>query len=250
MNIRIDIEYDGTQYCGWQKQGARPTIQGYVEDCLQRVVGDRVILYGAGRTDSGVHAKSQVANFYVTSKIAPEKWANVLNAMLPGDIRILRSREMPPEFHAQKKAIGKIYEYHILNRMHSSALDRRVYFCPFYIDWDKIKQVLPHFVGRKNFSAFQSKGTERKTTIRTIHSFELLENVSTDKKHVFVVHGSGFLKQMVRNMIGTLLEVGQGNRSVESIPSLFEGKTREFAGRAVPAVGLFLREVIYPKEFS
>lgn len=246
-NVRLQIEYDGTDFQGWQRQLDRPTIQAFIEDNLAEVLGRRTVIYGASRTDSGVHARGQVANFYTDGKITPAQWRSVLNFRLPKTIRILESSEMPLAFHAQRDALDKVYEYRILNRPVSSALDRRVLFYPKPLDWAAMRATLPHFVGTKDFRSFQGAKAERKTTVRTIHSFDLFEDAPG--LYRFRICGSGFLKQMVRTIVGTLLEVGEGKRTIDSIPAVIASGQRQKAGRTISAYGLCLVEIRYP-EFS
>jgi len=250
MNIKLVIEYDGEDFHGWQRQiSAHSTIQEEIEKALSDIAGQKITLYGAGRTDSGVHACAQVANFSVTAPVPALKWRLALNTKLARTIRILESCEVKPEFHAQRKAIGKIYEYRILNRSFASALDRRVYFWPHVLDWDKMRLAARYFVGEHDFGAFQSGKSTVKSTFRRITRFEILQDAPTSDLYRVIVEGNGFLKQMVRNLVGTLMEVGQNLRAPESIPELFEGKTREYAGRAVPARGLFLVKVLYDRDW-
>ena len=245
MNIRIDIEYDGEPYHGWQRQGDLPTVQKVIEDCLQEITGERVIVHGSGRTDSGVHAKNQVACFYSDFRIPPERWSLALNTKLPFDIRVLGSCEVPHKFHAQRSAKWKTYEYRILNRSYASALDRRVYFWPHALDWDKMRLTLPYFVGTRDFRAFQSGPMTTKTTTRTIRRFEIVASEEVPGLYRFIVEGNGFLKQMVRNIVGTVMEVGQGLKPPEWVEEVFRSHCREFAGRAAPARGLYLVRVAY-----
>lgn len=246
-NIRLQIEYDGEDYVGWQRQDPQPTIQGVLERTLEQVLGQRVILFGAGRTDSGVHARGQVGNFFSPpTRIPHDRWTYVLNTQLPRSIRILKSEEVGPKFHAQKSAVGKLYEYSILNRKYGSALDRRSYFCPFPIDWDAVEAALPYFIGEKDFRSFQSGPTQVRSTVRRIERFQLFRE--SNGLYRFEVQGNGFLKQMVRNMIGTVLEVGQGLRAPAEIERVIASTGREFAGRTVPAQGLCLLKVFYRED--
>jgi len=247
VNVRLRIEYDGTDFQGWQRQLNRPTIQALIEDNLTEVLGERTIIYGASRTDSGVHAQGQVAHFYTQGKYAPTQWREILNWRLPKSVRILESAEVPFAFHSQRDALDKIYDYRVMNREVASALDRRVLFYPKPLDWDAMRLALPHFEGTKDFKAFQGAKAERKTTVRTVHSFELFEDAPG--LYRFRVKGSGFLKQMVRTMVGTVLEVGEGKRSPDSIPSVIGSLDRQQAGRTLAAHGLCLVEIRYP-EFS
>jgi len=247
QNIRLEIEYDGEDYVGWQRQDPLPTIQGVLETTIGKVLGRRVIVYGSGRTDSGVHARGQVGNFYADRHRIPcEKWTHVLNTKLPRNIRILGSREVDFSFNAQKNARGKVYEYRVLNRQYSSALHRRVYFCPFPLDWNRIEEALPHFIGEKDFISFLSGPKRVKSTVRRINRFELFRE--SDGFYRFEVEGNGFLKQMVRNMIGTVLEVGQGLCAPSDIEGIIRSAGRQFAGRTVPPQGLCLLKVFYDDE--
>ncbi|MEZ4749861.1 MAG: tRNA pseudouridine(38-40) synthase TruA [Bdellovibrionota bacterium] len=242
MNVRLTIEYDGSDYRGWQRQDGAPSIQETIEKAIEKVVGERVRVKGASRTDSGVHAAGQVANFKWDSKPAQE-WRKILNAHLPPTIRVLESGEVPETFDACRDARSKIYEYRVLNRRYASALDRRVYFYARPLDWKRIAECLPLFVGEKDFAAFKGAGSSAKTSVRTVHRFELREDAPG--LYRFRVEGSGFLKQMVRAMVGTVIEVGEGRRSVEGVREAIESKDRRRAGRTVPASGLCLTSVQY-----
>ncbi|MCB0403779.1 MAG: tRNA pseudouridine(38-40) synthase TruA [Bdellovibrionales bacterium] len=243
MNIRLTIEYDGSDYRGWQRQDGAPSIQETIENAIEKVVGERVPVKGASRTDSGVHAAGQVANF-ICDRYEASEWRKILNALLPATIRILESVEAADSFDACRDARSKIYDYRVLNRRFASALDRRVYFYARPLDWEGIARCLPLFVGQKDFAAFRGAGSSAKTSVRTIHRFEVVEE-STPGLYRFRVEGTGFLKQMVRAMVGTVIEVGEGRRSVEGVREAIESKDRRCAGRTVPASGLCLTSVQY-----
>lgn len=245
-NIRLRIEYDGSEFAGWQRQQNRPTIQAHLEDILEKVHGRRVVVYGSGRTDSGVHAKGQVATFWSDFALEPHKWALVLNYSLPPAIRVLESTEAPREFNPQKNIVSKVYEYRILNRPQNSALDQRTYFIPRAIDWSRVRTALPYFEGEKDFKAFQGAKASVKTTIRRVDKFELFDE--GEGFYRFRVTGGGFLKQMVRTMVGTALEVGEGRMEAKDIERIFESRNRRTAGPTVPAKGLFLVSVTYVSE--
>lgn len=244
-NIRLLIEYEGTDFCGWQRQLGKETIQQLLEDIIFKVVGRKVIVYGASRTDSGVHARGQVANFYTDAPLPVAKWAFVLNFWLPRTVRIVEAVEVPMWFHAQKCAVGKIYNYRILNRPLNSALDRRVYFVPAPLDWTKIAQALPYFVGEKDFRSFQAAKAEVLTTVRRIEEFHLLDEGSGF--YTLRIRGTGFLKQMVRTIVGTLVEVGLSKRTPESMAAVIASVDRMKAGPTAPASGLTLVRVFYPE---
>lgn len=245
-NVRLQIEYDGTDFHGWQRQLGKPTIQALLEDNLSDVLGKRVIVYGASRTDSGVHARCQVAHFYCDSETIPShQWKYILNYRLPRTIRVQESEEVPFAFHSQKDAIEKTYEYRVLNRPMASALDRRVYFYPGKLDWKKMQETLPHFVGTHDFRAFQGAKATVLTTVRTVHAFSLL--TESEGLYRFEIRGSGFLKQMVRAILGTVFEVGEGKLSPEAIPTILASKDRRQAGRTLPPYGLCLVCIRYPE---
>lgn len=243
MNIRLTIEYDGEPFFGWQRQEGLPTVQGEIERALAKILGEPVTLYGASRTDTGVHARGQVANFHATAPVPPERWAMVLNSYLPPAIRVTDSREVPGRFNARNDACSKVYEYRLLNRARPSALDRRLYHYPWPLDWEGIRRAMPHFVGKKDFRALQAAGATVKTTVRSVSRFDLVPD--EDGLFRFVIEGDGFLKQMVRAIVGTLLEVGEGKRDPAAIPSVIESGDRRLAGRTAPGRGLTLVEVSY-----
>jgi tRNA pseudouridine38-40 synthase len=245
LNIRLDIEYDGEEFHGWQRQLGVPTVQATIEDIISEIVGEKTILFGASRTDSGVHARNQVGNFFAQSPIPAQRWCLALNTKLPREIRILRSQEVPEDFHAQRSATSKEYEYRVLNRSFSSALDRRVYFWPHPLSWDKMLKGLNAFVGQKDFAAFQSGKPTVKTTVRTVYRFSAVQDPAVEGLWKFNIEGNGFLRQMVRNIMGTVMEIGQNLREPEEIEEIFSSGEREFAGRAAPARGLFLVKVNY-----
>lgn len=245
ISVRLKIEYDGTDFHGWQRQPEAPTIQATLEEALFRSLGRKATLYGASRTDSGVHAKGQVAHFYHQSHIPAERFRIILNTLLPPTIRIVESLEVPDKFHSRKDALSKIYEYRILNRKYPSALDRRVYFYPGSLRWARIAKAVPLFIGEKDFRAFQAANAQTNTTTRTVLRFELMEEDPQNGLYRFIIEGNGFLKQMIRTIIGTLMEVGEDKRDVNDIESLFLLKKRELAGRTAPASGLCLVEVKY-----
>ncbi|MFM8268575.1 MAG: tRNA pseudouridine(38-40) synthase TruA [Pseudomonadota bacterium] len=243
-NILIKVEYDGTEFSGWQRQSHRPSIQASIEDLLRQLTGKKTVVYGASRTDAGVHAKGQMANFEVEPKMPPEKWAAFLNSGLPRSIRVLQSHRVPDRFHAQKMAKSKIYEYRLLQRSCPSAWDRTVGFYPGKLDWEAIRKSLPYFIGEHDFKAFQGARASVLTTVRIIHRFELFEE--SEGLYRFVIEGNGFLKQMVRAIIGTLIEVGQGKKAPEDIPRIIKSCDRRKAGFTAEASGLCLVKVNYP----
>ncbi|MBY0371314.1 tRNA pseudouridine(38-40) synthase TruA [bacterium] len=246
MNIRLLIEYDGAPYCGWQRQLNGPTIQAILEDKLSEVTGKKTTVYGASRTDSGVHARGQVACFDTEYPLPPERWQRLLNFHLPYDIRILESREVPLGWSPQKLAVAKEYEYVICNRPMASALQKRCYFVPQKIHWGRVREALPQFLGTHDFRAFQGAKAEVISTVRTIHRLDLLEQ--GDGFYALRIVGDGFLKQMVRAVAGTLVEIGLGKRDIGDVERIVRSLDRDEAGHTAPAAGLTLLRVYYPGE--
>lgn len=247
MNIKLTIEYDGTDFHGWQRQAPdkEPSIQGTIENGIEKILGYRVPLIGASRTDSGVHACGQVANFLAEEKLSPLQWQKALNYLLPHTIRILDAEEVAVGFHAIRDARRKTYEYRVLNRLYGSALDRRSYFFPRPLDWERIESVLPKFVGRLDYRSFQGAKAATLTSVREVLRFELLRDENVGGLYRFLVEGRGFLKQMVRAMVGTVLDVGEHKIDPSEIETIFASRKRSNAGPTVPACGLFLVKVDY-----
>ena len=242
-NLKLTIEYDGTSYAGWQTQAGRPTIQQTLEDAVHRITGERVHVQGSGRTDSGVHALGQAANFRTHAKIPAAKLRLALNALLPPDIVVRRVREAPPDFHAQFDARWKTYRYTILNDRVPTALDR--FFChqvPVPLDVRAMRRAARCLVGRHDFQAFRSEGWREKDTVRTIRRLTIAKNGRV--VHI-TVEGNGFLYNMVRAIAGTLIDIGRGKRPPEDMQKILASRDRKQAGPTAPARGLCLIGVKY-----
>lgn len=242
-NLRLNICYDGTRYRGWQRlPGADNTIQGKLETTLSRILGETVEISGSGRTDAGVHARGQVANFHCASDMPCEQLLLELRRYLPEDIGIYSCRDVSERFHARLNAQRKTYCYRIWNSDAPCVFDRRyVYVLPDALDLDKMRLAANAFLGTHDFSAFSANRKMKKSTVRFIESL-LIDQAGEEIR--ITVTGKGFLHNMVRIMVGTLLEVGLNQRSADSIPALFGG-AREEVGYLVPAQGLCLMEVTY-----
>ncbi len=242
-NLRLDICYDGTRYKGWQRLATNDnTIQSKLETALSRILNEPVEVIGSGRTDAGTHAKCQVVNFHCDSQMPCEEILAQLRRYLPEDIGIYSCRNVSQRFHARLNAKTKTYVYRLWNSEQPCVFDRKyVYIDPSALDVDRMQAAARHFLGTHDFSAFCANRNMKKSTVRHIHTFEISQG---DGEIRFTVTGNGFLHHMVRIMVGTLLEVGRGERDGESIPSLF-GKERACAGMLVPACGLCLVEVTY-----
>jgi tRNA pseudouridine38-40 synthase len=242
--IKLTIEYDGTNYLGWQVQPNGQTIQGVIQDCLKRLTGESSPLIGSGRTDAGVHALGQVAHFETKSKMDANTFQRALNGLLPEDIVIRRAEEVEAEFHARRSARSKVYEYRILNCTTPPAIDRQyIWYVPQKVNWDEMKKATHSLVGEHDFSAFRSVGSSTRSSVRNI----LRADWKRDKEGLlrFEIEASGFLKQMVRAIVGTLVEVGREKISAQEFKRILESKDRKQAGPTAPAHGLFLKEVKY-----
>ena len=242
-NLRLDICYDGTRYRGWQRlPGKEDTIQGKLETALSRILGEPVEISGSGRTDAGVHARGQVANFHCESTMAASEILENLRRYLPEDIGIYTCRDVSPRFHARLNAKEKTYCYRIWNSRMPCVFDRRfVAVMPDPLDITAMECAAQHLLGEHDFSAFCGNAKMKKSTVRFIRSLD----ISRQGEEIRItVTGNGFLHNMVRILVGTLVEVGRGERSADSIPSLFGGKRAE-AGFLAPPQGLCLQEVSY-----
>lgn len=242
-NIRLVIEYLGTPYHGWQRQPRLPTVQGAIEDCITKISGDKTTLTAAGRTDAGVHALDQVANFKTSSKLKPESWKNALNALLPSDIVILKAQEVSETFHARRAARSKIYQYRILNRKTRSAIHHATaWHIPIALRLTAIRVAARPLVGLHDFTSFCGKPTVGRNALTQIF------RLSIERRQdliLITVSGRSFLQYMVRNIVGTLVQVGLGKLSPRQSAEILEARDRRQAGPTAPPHGLFLLQVKY-----
>ncbi len=242
-NLRLDICYDGTRYRGWQRLAGRDdTIQGKLESCLSRILGEEIEISGSGRTDAGVHANHQIANFHCESTMPAQELLEQLRRYLPEDIGIHSCKDASARFHARLNAKEKTYQYRIWNSDAPCVFERRwVAVMPEKLDLSAMEQAAELLCGEHDFSAFCGNAKIKKSTVRYIRSIELLRE-GNELRIRFT--GNGFLHNMVRILVGTLVEVGRGDRTPESVGALFGNKRAE-AGFLAPAKGLCLEEVIY-----
>jgi tRNA pseudouridine38-40 synthase len=251
-NIRLTLAFDGSAYHGWQIQKNHVSIQGIVRNAIQTITGERVNPVGSGRTDAGTHARALVANFVTSSRIPTSSLAKALNSVLPTDIRVLSVREVPLSFHAQHSARSKIYRYQIYRGpVMPPHLAREHFHYPYPVNLQSMTRAAKIFEGTHDFASFgkakrlinaqpASRGAE--DTVRHVFKAEL----SAQRSFMFfTVEADGFLHHMVRRLVGTLLEVGRGRRTLEQVHGLLEGKNRGTAGFTVPAHGLVLLRVRY-----
>lgn len=242
-NLRLDICYDGTRYRGWQRlAGTDQTIQGKIETTLGRILDEEIEISGSGRTDAGVHAKGQVANFHCESGMRADEILQSLRRYLPEDIGIYSCKEVSPRFHARLNAKEKTYRYRIWNSDMPCVFERKfVAVFPEKLDLQAMNAASAHLCGEHDFSAFCGNPKFKKSTVRFVRSIEIQR---CGEEIRIEVTGNGFLHSMVRIIVGTLIEVGRHERSADSIPDLFGGK-RADAGFLAPAQGLCLQEVYY-----
>lgn len=282
-NWKVTLSYDGTDFRGWQVQPSQPTIQGELQAALGRVTGEAPLPQGSGRTDAGVHALAQVASFPLEAAIPAENLRRALNRTLPASIRILEARTVKSTFHARHSTAAKTYEYRVFlerpgrlggageqNLVCPPFLARYVYAYPWPLDLEALQESARAFVGTHDFQsfaatdpdstslAFKSGATigdedeeqgDSPSPIRTIFGSDWHpQTVAEGALLVYRVRGSGFLHHMVRNLVGTMLDVGRGYRSVAQIPAMLAARSRAAAGPTAPARGLFLHSVEYPPE--
>jgi tRNA pseudouridine38-40 synthase len=266
-NIRLVISYDGTDFSGWQVQPNVPTIQGTIAEAIRILTGEKVNLCGSGRTDAGVHALNQVANFETNSDIPCKNLVKALNNLLPPTIRVKNASQVPLSFHARHAARSKTYRYRILQTpVCSPFLARFVCHYPYFLDYTRMAEAAKYFAGQHNFASFagsgglivrQGRGEPHKEhvhknsalagnsgMVRTIFTSRVLWRPRSSML-IYEVQGSGFLHHMVRNMVGTLIEVGRGRLEPWDVPKIMTACDRALAGPTAPASGLFLVKVEY-----
>ena len=242
-NIRLTVEYDGTNYNGWQSQKNGNGIEDIIKKSIKKLTDEDVILIGSGRTDAGVHAYGQTANFFTQSRIPPDKFSFALNTKLPEDIVIIKSEEVNNDFHSRFSAKAKTYRYLLYNFEKPSALLRRRAYHVFYkLDLEAVSEAASYFIGTHDFSGFMAKGSNVKTTVRTIKDIKINKN---DYLIEIEITGNGFLYNMVRIIAGTLVDVGIGKIQVGDIKSIIDSCIREKAGKTLPPWGLYLVKVDY-----
>jgi tRNA pseudouridine38-40 synthase len=242
-NIKLTIEYDGREFNGWQKQPNKLNIQGTIEQAIKSITGEEIELNASGRTDAGVHALNQVANFKTNSQIPIEKFAIAINSKLKKSIVIKSAEEVDERFHSRLNCKRKTYRYVINNSIIGSAIYRNLEtHIPQKLDVEKMKQAIKYFEGEHNFKAFKASGTSSKSSVRKIYEAKIYEN---GEKIYIELTGNGFLYNMVRIIAGTLVEVGLGKINPKDITNIIKEGKREKAGKTLPPNGLYLVRVMY-----
>ena len=242
-NIKLTIEYDGKDFNGWQKQPNKLNIQGEIERVIENITGEKVDLIASGRTDAGVHAMGQVANFKTHSNIDIDKFPIAINSQVKNSIRIQNAEEVDEKFHSRFNCKKKTYRYVIDNSKYGSAIYRNVsYHMPIQLNVEEMKKAIKYFEGEHDFKAFKSSGTGSKSSVRTIYK----ANIITEGPNIAIdLTGNGFLYNMVRIIVGTLVDVGLGKIKADDITNIIESKDRTKAGKTLPPQGLMLLRVEY-----
>jgi tRNA pseudouridine38-40 synthase len=242
--FKLIVEYDGTDFCGWQRQKTDPSIQGAIEAVLQRMTGQPVTVHGSGRTDAGVHALGQCAHFSCPTRLTALELLKGLNSLLPGAIAIRACEQVAPDFHARFDARHKTYRYRVLNRPVRAAIERQ-YAWHIYrpLDLTAMNRAADHIVGRHDFKAFENTGSPRALTVRHVMAAGWRQTGADDL--VFEIRADGFLKFMVRNIVGTLVAVGLGKMPPQAVKTILAAGDRRRAGATAPPHGLFLVQVAY-----
>ncbi|MBI5234772.1 MAG: tRNA pseudouridine(38-40) synthase TruA [Deltaproteobacteria bacterium] len=243
-NVKLIIEYEGAGYAGWQEQSGLPTIQGCLSSAIAKLTKEPVKLIGASRTDAGVHALGQTANFTTGSNIPTHGIIHGLNSILPEEIVIRSAADVPPEFDSRRLSIGKVYVYKIVNRPCPSAIMRRfTWFIPRPLDITLMRRAAAHFIGEHDFTSFRAVDSDALHSIRTVTSVDILEK--GDGLIEIEVRGNAFLRHMIRIMTGTLVAVGRGRIKPDSVPAIIAARDRKAAQMTAPAKGLCLARVDY-----
>ena len=250
-NIQLVLEYDGSEFHGWQRQPRHRTVQGCLEEVLAKIGGKKIAVSGSGRTDAGVHAEALVAHFKTNARMDPSEWMRALNALLPEDVVVLKARKVPRAFHARFSARGKIYRYRLLNRRHPCAINRRTIWTIFSpLKLRPMQSAAKYFIGQHDFAAFQASDPSRsrsreKNRPSAVCSVRQLKISQKGDEIILEIEANRFLQSMVRVMVGTLVEVGRGKIPPRRIAELLKLKDRSLSGPTAPARGLSLVKVKY-----
>lgn len=242
-NIKLKLEYDGSNFRGWQRQKEGRTVQQTLEEAIEKITGEKIEVFGSSRTDSGVHAKEYCANFHTSSRVPQEKFKDAINTKLPDDIVVLKSEEVDSQFHARYLSKGKTYCYKIINTPERRTMGRDyMYHYRGNLNIDEMKKACEYFIGKHDFEGFKTQGSSVKTSIRTITDL----HIETENQMINIfISADGFLYNMVRIIVGTLLMVGNNKIKAEEIKGIILSKDRTRAGECVPARGLCLEKVFY-----
>ncbi|MDO5519214.1 MAG: tRNA pseudouridine(38-40) synthase TruA [bacterium] len=245
-NVKMSVMYDGSRFQGWQRLGngkENETIQGILERCISDILEEEVMVIGSGRTDAGVHAYGQVANVHITKELDLNEFQNQINQSLPKEIQVYGLEYVANQFHSRYDATSKYYEYHIgIGEVESPFYRKQRLYVREELNLDLMRKAAEYLCGTHDFTGFSSTMKDGRNTVKTIYEIEIMK----EKDQIIIsYHGDGFLYNMVRILTGTLLEIGQGDRTPESILTIFEKGDRQYAGKTVEGKGLFLKKVVY-----
>ena len=245
-NIKAVVQYDGSRYYGFQAQlnpETLPTVQEVLEEAIGGLLKEETKVHSSGRTDRGVHALGQVVHFFTESMIPVEKLANAINQHLPKDVYVVSTEDVPLDFHARKSALGKHYQYRVKNSEESTVFGNQYFYqYPGQLDDELMQRACKLLEGTHNYQGFCSAGATVKTFVRTVYCMNMRRE---GEWIIFDVYGNGFLYNMVRIMVGTVLDIGLGRKSIDAIPEALATQNRHLAGRTAPAAGLYLKNVFY-----
>ncbi|MDA8161463.1 MAG: tRNA pseudouridine(38-40) synthase TruA [Desulfobacteraceae bacterium] len=251
-NIRLTIQYSGLRYHGWQRQKDKPTIQWLIESAINKMTGERIALTGSGRTDAGVNAIAQVANFHTASAIPVIGIQKGLNSLLPHDIAITSAEDVDEGFHAARDSLCKIYSYHMVSfRLRLPLWEERAWVINRDLDEASISSALPYLVKRQDFSAFRASGSNVRTSVRTVFHADFRPAPpgqfppSGARHYIFTIAADGFLRYMVRNIVGVLFLIGTGRLAYYDMERILASRRRSLAGPTAPPQGLYLERVFY-----
>ncbi len=242
-NIKLTISYDGTLFYGFQIQPNKRTIEQELLNALNKLTNDVNKLIGSGRTDRGVHARKQIINFHTASRIPINKWPIALNSILPADIQVLDAQVVADDFHARYNVLKKTYRYYLTTSPFPDIFQRNyTYAHPIELNWDRMQAGCQYLIGTHDFSSFSASNTEVKNKVRTIYQCQIEPE---NGRYYFEITGNGFLYNMVRIIIGTLILLGEEKINEKELAQIIEARDRTKAGKTVPAHGLFLWDVVY-----
>lgn len=243
-NIRLVLAYDGTPYLGWQVQPQGPTVQSVLEAALERITGEAAAVKGSGRTDAGVHALGQVANFHTKARLPPGAFVAALNSVLPPTIAVLGADEVAPGFDAQFSAVEKLYRYRVFNSRTRSPFElMRSWQCTALLNIESMSSAASHLLGYHDFSTFRASGCVATSPVRNLSRCDVYQQ---DAFVIFELKADGFLRHMVRNIVGTLIDIGRGRFPQDRMPAILTARDRRQGGITAPPHGLYLVKVSYP----
>lgn len=243
-NVRIVLAYDGTPYLGWQQQPQGPTLQSVLQDCLKVITGERIVVKGSGRTDAGVHALGQVANFHTFSTMKPQDFLRALNSLLPPSVAVLDADDVDGTFDAQFSCVNKVYRYRVFNNRNRSPFEvRRSWHVATKLDIESMSCAIRMVCGTKDFSSFRAAGCVARSPVRTVTAGRITHDGGI---LAFELEADGFLRHMVRNIVGTIVDVGRRRFSTDDFGEIVAARNRTRAGIAAPPHGLYLVRVDYP----